>query len=436
MKDFDRDLLNSCLEAGWLTEEQKQSIQHVLEISEEASFLELVAQNKYLKDDQLSTLKDLLFQAQNTPPAYKPTVTVEEALKYSHINDYLSYAVQTPCSDLHITAGTPPTLRLHGQLVPIADGIPVLSADDTKKLMHDFLTLEQWRAVEKNGSLDFCYQIENVGRFRVNVMRQRKGWGAAFRVIRERVPTFEELGLPAITYNLTHYNHGLVLITGETGSGKSTTLASMMQYISQTRQDHIVTLEDPIEYILSLGLCQISQREMGLHSKSFSTALRAALREDPDVIMVGEMRDLETISLAIMAAETGHLVLSTLHTSTAARTLDRLLDVFPAEQRSQVRTSVAESLKGIICQQLIPKADGSGRVLATEVLLNTPAVAHLIREGKTFMIPGLIQTEKRLGMKLMDESIKELFDERQITALEAWHRIENKDIFNPSMQML
>ncbi|MFZ5807085.1 MAG: type IV pilus twitching motility protein PilT [Verrucomicrobiota bacterium] len=430
MNDADRDLLNSCLEAGWITEERRQEVQKALETSKEMSFLDFVSKKKYLNEEQIATLKDLLLHAQEAPPAYHPTVSVSEAAHYKHIGDYLSYAAQTSCSDLHLTSGAPPLLRLHGQLIPIAEGVPALHAEDVKKLLRDFLTPDQMKKVEQESSLDFCHEMEHVGRFRINVMRHRAGWGAAFRVIRSQVPHIEDLGLPSVVYNLAHHHHGLILITGTTGSGKSTTLAALIQYISQTRRDHIVTLEDPIEYVFPIGLCQISQREMGSHSRSFATALRAALREDPDVIMVGEMRDLETISLAIMAAETGHLVLSTLHTSTAARTLDRLLDVFPAEQRAQVRTSVSESLKGIICQQLIPKSDGTGRVLATEVLLNTSAVANLIREGKTFMIPGVIQTEKRLGMKLMDESIKELFDARVITALEAWHRIENKNIFN------
>jgi twitching motility protein PilT len=228
---------------------------------------------------------------------------------------------------------------------------------------------------------------------------------------------------------LTRYHNGLVLVTGAVGSGKSTTLAAMMDHINQERKDHIITLEDPIEFVFRPAGCQVSQREIGAHSKSFSSALRASLREDPDVIMVGEMRDLETISLAITASETGHLVLGTLHTSTAARTLDRLLDVFPIDQQAQIRTMVSESLRGIICQQLIPRRDGKGRVLAMEVLVNNPAVGNLIREAKTFMLPGVMQTGKKLGMRLMDDSLQELLDQDLITPEEAYRRAENKKAF-------
>jgi twitching motility protein PilT len=236
----------------------------------------------------------------------------------------------------------------------------------------------------------------------------------------------DELGLPPTLKTLTRYHNGLVLVTGAVGSGKSTTLAAMMDHINQERKDHIITLEDPIEFVFRPAGCQVSQREIGAHSKSFSSALRASLREDPDVIMVGEMRDLETISLAITASETGHLVLGTLHTSTAARTLDRLLDVFPIDQQAQIRTMVSESLRGIICQQLIPRKDGKGRVLAMEVLVNNPAVGNLIREAKTFMLPGVMQTGKKLGMRLMDDSLQELLDQDLITPEEAYRRAENK----------
>jgi twitching motility protein PilT len=236
----------------------------------------------------------------------------------------------------------------------------------------------------------------------------------------------DELGLPEQLKMLTEFHNGLVLVTGSVGSGKSTTLAALVDQINRSRHDHIITLEDPIEYLITSGKCHVTQREVHTHTKSFANALRGALREDPDVIMVGEMRDLETIQLAITASETGHLVLGTLHTSNAARTLDRLLDVFPTDQRDQIRIMVSESLRGIISQQLIPRTDGNGRALAIEILMNTPAIGNVIREGKTFMLPGIIQTGKKLGMKLMDDSIAELFKAGIISAEEAVYRAEQE----------
>jgi twitching motility protein PilT len=245
----------------------------------------------------------------------------------------------------------------------------------------------------------------------------------------------DDLGLPGQLKLLTRYQNGLILATGSVGTGKSTTLAAMIQQINTDRHDHIITLEDPIEYVIHSKNCHVSQREVFTHTESFATALRAALREDPDVIMVGEMRDLETISLAITAAETGHLVLATLHTANASRTLDRLLDVFPPEQQEHVRVMVAESLRGIISHQLIPRKDGTGRVLALEILTNTPAVANVIRENKTFMLPGIIQTGKKQGMRLMDDALIDLYQRGLIDAEEAYARAEQKDIVRQQLNM-
>src|SRR3982751_6283674 len=255
-------------------------------------------------------------------------------------------------------------------------------------------------------------------------MRQRLGTDLVFRIINTRVQTMDELRLPEHLKLLTRYQNGLILVTGSVGSGKSTTLAALVDQINVERREHIITLEDPIEYVFEPKGCHITQREVHTHTASFAAALRGALREDPDVIMVGEMRDLETISLAITASETGHLVLGTLHTSNASRTLDRLLDVFPVDQQDQIRVMVSESLRGVISQQLVPRIDGRGRVLALEILTNTPAVASLIRDAKTYMLPGVMQTGKKLGMKLMDDSLMELYDAQLISQEEAYSRSE------------
>jgi twitching motility protein PilT len=285
--------------------------------------------------------------------------------------------------------------------------------------------------LEKNQGIDFSYEVPGLARFRANVIRQRNGHDAVFRIIKTTVRTMDELGLPEQLKVLTQYHNGLVLVTGAVGSGKSTTLAAMVQEVNTHRNDHIITLEDPIEYVFVPANCQITQREVHAHTESFGAALRGSLREDPDVIIVGEMRDLETISLAITASETGHLVIATLHTSNAARTLDRVLDAFPVEQQGQIRTMVSESLRGIISQQLVPRADGRGRVVALEIMVNTPAVANLIRESKTFMLPGIIQVGKKLGMKLMDDSLMELMEQGIISPHEAFDRAEQKKVFEP-----
>ena len=310
----------------------------------------------------------------------------------------------------------------------------MLTGAHTEKLVHSFLNPQQIEVLEKNKGLDFSYEIPGLARFRANVVRQRLGHDAVFRIINTAVRTMDELGLPEQLKVLTQYHNGLVLLTGAVGCGKSTTLAAMVQEVNTHRSDHIITLEDPIEYIFTPAGCQITQREVHAHTESFGAALRASLREDPDVIIVGEMRDLETISLAITASETGHLVIATLHTSNAARTLDRVLDAFPVEQQGQIRTMVSESLRGIVSQQLVPRADGTGRVVALEIMVNTPAVANLIREAKTFMLPGIIQTGKKLGMKLMDDSLLELMEQGIISPYEAYDRAEQKKVFAPYLK--
>ena len=342
-----------------------------------------------------------------------------------HVDQYLAIGKESGASDIHLSVNMPPTWRRFGTLEPIWLQADRLSAADTERLAMGFLNDAQKKLLEERGDVDFAYTNE-AGRYRTSVVRQRLGYELVFRIIQTHVRTMDELGLPPQLKLLTQYQNGLVLVTGSVGSGKSTTLAALVEEVNRSRHEHVITLEDPIEYIFTPKGCQVNQREVHTHTESFGAALRGALREDPDVIMVGEMRDLETISLAITASETGHLVLGTLHTGNAARTLDRVLDVFPVDQREQIRIMVSESLRGIVSQQLVPRADGAGRALAIEILMNTPAVANVIREAKTFMLPGIIQTGKKLGMKLMDDSLTELFQAGIITADEAVARAEQK----------
>jgi twitching motility protein PilT len=355
---------------------------------------------------------------------------MEEVSPYSiagltHVDQYLAVAKESSASDIHLSVNSKPIWRRFGILEPIWQQASPLTPQNTETLAMGFLTHPQKEQLASRGDVDFAYST-GIGRFRASVVRQRTGYDLVFRIISDKVRTMEELGLPEQLRLLTEFHNGLVLVTGSVGCGKSTTLAALVDQIIRSRHDHIITLEDPIEYIIPSSGCHVTQREVHTHTKSFANALRGALREDPDVIMVGEMRDLETISLAITASETGHLVLGTLHTSNAGRTLDRLLDVFPNDQRDQIRIMVSESLRGIISQQLVPRADGNGRALAIEILMNTPAIGNVIREGKTFMLPGIIQTGKKLGMKLMDDSLIELFQAGIITAEEAVYRAEQK----------
>src|SRR5438105_3150126 len=321
----------------------------------------------------------------------------------SHVDEYLAIGQSAGVSDIHLGVNAPPLWRLHGTLQPIWTDAPRFTSDQTRALAEGFLSNLHKTHLNERGDADFAY-ANKFGRYRTSVVRQRLGVDLVFRIINTKVRTMEELGLPEHLKMLTQYQNGLILVTGSVGSGKSTTLSAMVDYVNETRHDHIITLEDPIEYVIPSKQCHVTQREVHTHTKGFSNALRGALREDPDVIMVGEMRDLETIQLAITASETGHLVLATLHTGSAARTLDRVLDVFPVDQRDQIRVMVAESLRGIISQQLVPRADGKGRVLALEVLMRNEAVAACIRDGKTFMLPGVMQTGGKMGMRLMDDS--------------------------------
>ncbi len=344
-----------------------------------------------------------------------------------HVDDYLAVGQAAGASDVHLGVNAPPIWRLHGTLGPIWPDAGRLTPEQTQRLADAFLNDTQRALLAERGDADFAY-ANSSGRFRASVARHRLGTDLVFRIINTHVRTMDELGLPEHLKLLTRYHNGLILVTGSVGSGKSTTLAGLIEQINMERREHIITLEDPIEFVFSAKNCHITQREVHTHTLSFGAALRGSLREDPDVIMVGEMRDLETISLAITASETGHLVLGTLHTGTASRTLDRLLDVFPPDQQDQIRIMVSESLRGVISQQLIPRADGTGRVLALETLTNTPAVSNVIRESKTYMLPGIIQTGRKQGMQLMDDALIELYDKDLISAEETLARADQKQI--------
>lgn len=322
------------------------------------------------------------------------------------IEEILNSAQSAKASDIHITVGVPPKMRVSGQLIDM--NYPMLTQADTETLLTPLMNEKQKATYKELGEVDFSYSLAGFGRYRVNIFKQRNSMAAALRVVASKPPRPEELGLPPSVINLYKKRRGLILVTGPTGSGKSTTLASIINQINESSAHHVITLEDPIEYIHEHKKSTINQREIGLDSMSYANALRAALREDPDVILVGEMRDLETISTAVTAAETGHLVLSTLHTIGASSTIDRIIDVFPPHQQQQIRVQLSMVLESIISQQLIPTTTG-GRVAAFEVLHATPAIRNLIREGKTFQIPSMMQTNKKLGMQTMDDSIMDLY---------------------------
>jgi len=322
------------------------------------------------------------------------------------IDTLLERAAHEDASDLHITAGSAPLLRMRGRLAPLED-FDVFSPEETRDLLYRVLSTEQQKRLEIDRQIDFSYSVPGVARFRVNVYFQRDSLAAAFRLVPQMIKSAQELGLPEVLLQLAREPRGLVLVTGPTGSGKSTTLAAMVDVINQTWDAHILTIEDPIEFVHPPKRCLVNQREVGPHTNSFSNALRSALREDPDVILIGEMRDLETISLALTAAETGHLVFGTLHTSSAPKTIDRIIDVFPAGQQGQIRTMLSESLEAVVAQTLLKKK-GGGRVAACEVLIGTPAVRNLIREGKLHQITSMMQTGQRLGMQTLDMGLADL----------------------------
>lgn len=333
------------------------------------------------------------------------------------IDELFKIMIEQGASDLHITSGAPPYLRLHGSMVPM--NFKNLTNQDVQGLIFEILTEKQKKQFIEKWELDIAYNTQGMGRFRCNIFMQRKGLGAVFRTIPEKIKTPTELNLPQSILDLCETDRGLILVTGPTGSGKSTTLAALIHHINMTKDSHIITVEDPIEFVHQNIKCLINQREVGSHTKSFANALKSALREDPDIMLVGELRDLETIALALTAAETGHLVFATLHTNSAAKTIDRIIDVFPEGQQQQIRTMLAESLRGVVAQALFPKADGTGRVAAYEIMRSTKAISNLIREGKNHQIPSAIQTGSKYGMILFEKSLEDLVKKGKISKQDA-----------------
>jgi twitching motility protein PilT len=333
------------------------------------------------------------------------------------------HMVGSGASDLHLRSGEPPMLRLHGELA--RQDLPAIPAERLEAMLLSIMTSKELGEFREAGDTDWAYEVEGVARFRCNAGRDRHGPIAVFRVIPATVRSADEMGLSREVQNLCYLTKGLVVVTGPTGSGKSTTLASLVDLINRTRTDHIITIEDPIEFVHSSKKCLVTQRQVGLHTRSFKHALRAALREDPDIILVGEMRDLETVSIAIETAETGHLVFGTLHTTTAASTVDRIIDQFPPDRQSQVRVMLSESLRGVIAQTLCKKI-GGGRVAAREILLTIPAVSNLIREGKTFQIPSIMQTNRKTGMVTLNDALVELVDAKLVEPKEAYMKSVEK----------
>jgi twitching motility protein PilT len=330
-------------------------------------------------------------------------------------------------SDLHLVAGSQPILRVHGDMERVK--YKVMENDELKTILYEICPENKIKMFEETGDIDFGYEVPNLARYRCNFFQQKWGIGAVFREIPSEILTAEQLGLPPVLNKLAMQHKGMVLVTGPTGSGKSTTLAAMVDFVNRNKKSHILTVEDPVEFVHKSQSCVVNHREVGMHTQSFKAALKGALREDPDIILVGEMRDLETIELALEAASTGHLVFGTLHTQSAAKTVDRVIDVFPANQQAQIRTTLSESLKGVIAQNLFKRIDKKGRLAVLEILVVTPATSNLIREGKTFQIPSVIQTGKKYGMQSLDDAILEAMQAKKISPEDAYDKAIVKERF-------
>src|SRR3954467_15730262 len=351
----------------------------------------------------------------------------------ARIDAFFKLMAEQKASDLHLSTSNPPMLRINGDLVRV--DYPPLQNDELKAMVYEIAPEGKIKVFEENLDVDFGYEVPGVARYRANFFQQKHGISAGFRLIPATILTGQELGLPTALKKFPMLKKGLILVTGPTGSGKSTTLAAMMDYANLQRQDHIITVEDPIEFVHRSQNCLVQHREVGIHTRSFSNALRGALREDPDILLVGEMRDLETIELALTAAATGHLVFGTLHTPSAAKTIDRVIDVFPAAQQNQIRNTLSEALKGVVAQNLFKRVDIKGRVAALEVLVVTQAIANLIREAKTFQIPGMLQVGKKYGMQTLDDAIMDLLNKKMITPEDAYSRCIDKTKFRPLLKV-
>jgi twitching motility protein PilT len=343
------------------------------------------------------------------------------------ISDLLAFSVKNKASDLHLSAGLPPMIRVHGDVRKI--NVPAMDHTQVHDMVYDIMNDGQRKVYEETLECDFSFEIPNLARFRVNAFNQNRGSGAVFRTIPSKILSLEQLACPPIFKDIADTPRGIVLVTGPTGSGKSTTLAAMVDYVNENEFGHILTVEDPIEFVHTSKKCLINQREVGPHTLSFANALRSALREDPDVILVGEMRDLETIRLALSAAETGHLVFGTLHTSSAAKTVDRIVDVFPAAEKEMVRSMLSESLRAVISQTLCKTKDEQGRVAAHEIMIGTPAIRNLIRENKIAQMYSSIQTGQNVGMQTLDQNLQDLVKRNIISIAEARGKAANKDMF-------
>ena len=350
----------------------------------------------------------------------------------ARLDAFFKLMFDSGASDLHITSGQPPILRVHGELERVK--YDPMDDETLRAMLYEIAPEVTIKKFEETGDVDFGYEIPGKARYRANFFNQKNGVAAVFRQIPSKIMTTEQLGLPTIMKKFAGLHKGLVLVTGPTGSGKSTTLAAIVDHANKTRKDHIITVEDPIEFVHESQGCLVNHREVGLHTKSFAAALRGALREDPDIILVGEMRDFETIELALTAAATGHLVFGTLHTPSAAKTIDRVIDVFPSAQQNQIRNTLSESLKGVIAQNLFKRIDVKGRVCALEILVVTPAIANLVREAKTFQIPGMLQVGRKYGMQTLDDAIMDLVNKKMISPEDAYARCLDKNKFRPLLK--
>ncbi len=350
----------------------------------------------------------------------------------AQIDAFFKLMNEQGASDLHLVTGQQPIIRINGELTRIK--YKILENDPLKEMLYEIAPEEKVKLFEETGDVDFAYEIPGLARYRANFFDQKYGIAAVFREIPSEILTCEQLGLPPVVRKLASLPRGLVLVTGPTGSGKSTTLAAIIDEANRTRKDHIITIEDPIEFVHRSKEAVVNHREVGLHTRSFAAALRGALREDPDIILVGEMRDLETISLAIEAASTGHLVFATLHTSSAAKTVDRIIEVFPANQQEQIRNTLSDGLRAVIAQNLFKRIDKKGRCAALEIMIAIPAIRNLIREAKTFQIPSSMQTGKKYGMQTLDDAIMDLLKAKRISADDAYAKCNNKEIFRPYLK--